>query len=272
MDSTVRVEILNGLPGSGKTYYANTEKQKFNEKNHWSKEAFEVIDMDQESIFRPQFFTSFRERLIVDGLFLTNESIINLINELKKKNYAKKKLEFIIIHWKEDRDACLHNDKNRRNTSSKLTIKKAKFEYPDKKKIKEKTGYDVEIIEKDIMKKPEEFNKLEEDKKYGINGEYIISAPWVVGGQNRSYDSDWHNIYSPIEGEEQPEFDELFSFLEKVCPQISFIHVRHILKNFVKIREFEENDYYSRTFNKQYVCDLKKLTEFLIENGYIKGE
>lgn len=272
MSKVVSVEILSGLPGSGKTHYAQNEWYEFLRSEPFSKDELAIVHFDQESIFHPQWFEYFRERLILDGLFLTNDEIIKVINDAHKKRIKSKTLEFTIIRWKEDRDACLHNDSNRRTESSKKTIKKAKFEYPDIERIKRETGYSVKIIEKDIVKKPESFNNLSKETASRIQGDFLVSKSWVLSGETRSYDSDWKPTHSSMIPDEIPDFEELYEFLEAVCPKLSFLDGRYIFKHIVSVRNYQENDYYSRTENAQYICNLKELMDYLTSKKYFEEE
>ncbi len=268
--SVVEVEILNGLPGSGKSFYADNEYLSLNLGKDHNGSDLKVVHLDEEDHFHSPWFSIFTERLILDGLILTNKDIIDIIKRTKEESRCSQKLHFTVIHWNEDREACLHNDTNRRDVSSKKTIKCAKFEYPDVESIKKATGYTVDIKEKEVVRKPLALKDVDDNSSLlsFIHGSYLISKPWVISGTGRSYDSQWHNSYTAIQGEEQPEFDELIELLSKCCPTLSFADGVQILKNLVTVRNYYEEDYYLNTYNGEYVCNLIDLFKFLTEKGY----
>lgn len=262
--SLINVEILSGLPGSGKTYYAENEYQKFIlSKEYFSKEEMKVVSLDELSWLCHDWFHNFRKRVIIDGLILTNQQIIDIIEEAKKQKYGRMQLCFTVIRWRENREKCLFNDIGRRNIDSSKTIKCAKFEYPDKELIKRKTGYDISIIEKEIVQKPIQYQALSKNIQDMIHGDYLISDSWVISGRIRSYDSNWNSVYQDMIPEDQPEFVELIEYINQVYPDISFSKGVIALKKFTKIREFREDDYYSDSLNGEYICNLKELNAFL---------
>lgn len=136
-----KIKILCGLPGSGKTYYANYQKEKIinvdelllNQKN---------IEKELQKINKKE-----KENLIVDGLFLNNYDYTKLINI-----FNKEEIEFHF--WIPNRDNCLHNDKNRRVVSSEITIKYAQIEEPILKELK-KINPKIKLI-KHIIKRKED--------------------------------------------------------------------------------------------------------------------
>lgn len=272
MTRKVKVEILMGLPGSGKTYYAESEKQDFLNKDPFSEEEFEVIHFDAPRFTQPQWFVAWRDRLILDGLFLNTDDVIKVIKECKEKAPKAFTLDITIIWWKENRDICLHNDNGRRNVDSKTTIKNAKYEYPDISRIKKETGLKVEVIEKEVVKKPDILGKLSEETKRALKGGYLKSESWVISGESKSYDGEWNHLWSAMGSDEVPEFEELYIFLEEICPTLTFLDSRRIFKDFVSVRTYEDNDYYSHTTNGQYICNINKTLEYLTQKGYFKKE
>lgn len=82
-----------------------------------------------------------KHSFILTVLFLQKndlKKIISIIYNLDSQSHFK----FIIHHWKEDRDACLNNDKyrcsnNERLLSSSITIKEAIYDYIDDNSMKE---------------------------------------------------------------------------------------------------------------------------------------
>ena len=129
-----KVYILSGLPGSGKTYFAERMKEIYRENG----DNLFVYHQDDKN-FQWWLFQSFSD-IIMDCLNLTNEEIIKCIKEVLKHIQLEQYHEFIIIRWKENREKCIKNDNGRREINSEKTIKHAIFEKPNLKQIKVETG------------------------------------------------------------------------------------------------------------------------------------
>ena len=86
----------------------------------------------------------------------------------------------------------------------------------------------------------------------------------VSGGScwDESNPQPYHN------SEPMPEFDALYSILEKINPQMPFLQVRKILNTLVKSCYYVDREYYgnSTTYLIKYV-NLKDLHKFLTENN-----
>ena len=270
MKEKVSVFILSGLPGSGKTYFAISKKIECLLDNNRRDSEVQVIHFD-DRFYQPEWFEYGRKELYLDGLFLTTDEIISVIKDCNKKaKYWHYDLEFTIIRWKEDRNKCLKNDLGRREKDSQITIKKAKFEEPDLEKIKEEIGVEVRLEEREIIEKNNKFENLSGNVKVHMKGKYLVSDSWIMSGTRRGYDYDWNSVYSIIDSEEPSEFDELYEFFETVCPQLTALDMRKIKKEFVTLREFEVNDYYSCTQEAEYICDIEAVMKFLEEKGYFE--
>ena len=222
--------ILSGLPGSGKTRYAERLKdsnfiQIFSFDNN--PEPFEDYDIHADTY-------------VFDGLFLTNDAIIKVINDFYNNSpgiWSIGKLE--IHHWLEDREACLVNDSTRpKERSAAVTIKNAPFEYPDLDKIRREVRFEIRnavIVEEHVYKAPD-FN----EKIISEFSEAIQSKEWCNGGTHRDYKGN----YDTIEKEEPPkEFKELEEVLDKLTPEMTRKDYKEIL-GLIQTKEREERDYY----------------------------
>lgn len=186
MSNEKNVYILSGLPGSGKTYYANKLQQK--EK----KERVFIFSQDEKIRWDTYYSNVFQiNTIIVDGLNLTNDSIIETIKDVKKNIRLPKDWNFTIVRWNEDRDTCLKNDKDRREKNSAKTIKNTIFEELDLEKIKKETKLkEIHVIKETVKLKQDYLANVKNPKKYNIKGNYLISDEWILGGTSRSYDAD----------------------------------------------------------------------------------
>lgn len=257
-----KVYILSGLPGSGKTYFAERMKEIYRENGD---NLFVYHQDDKNSQWWK--FQSFSD-IIMDCLNLTNEEIIKCIKEVLKHIQLEQYHEFIIIRWKENREKCIKNDNGRREINSEKTIKHAIFEKPNLKQIKVETGItNLKLEEREIVEKNEKL--LEFNQKYHVLGGYLKSGEWLIYGTSRGSDSNYNNVYTSMDPDDAKEFDELDNYLTEVCPNISFLDYKYIRKNFVKIITYETHDYYSNTTESYYQCDMEQLEKFLIKHGYV---
>ena len=139
----VNIDILIGLPGSGKTYYCDDIRKNFNENVMYLDfdelpciECFKLPQNEINNIFRYNVI----DRILVDGLFTTIESqnkIVEKFIELYKQHKNDKRhvaFHFNFIYFNEDREACLHNDSFRpAERSAKISIKNLPLECPNVK-------------------------------------------------------------------------------------------------------------------------------------------
>lgn len=139
---TINIYIMMGLPGSGKTTYCKTHAK--NKEN--------IV----EYLGQP-LNLELKEEIYIDGLILTNKTLMRLIYEEIEplKDYFSLEdinIKLHIVYFKENRKQCLINDKYRmktgnRNMLANHSIENRKFEYPNVDLIK---GYNVDVVENDI--------------------------------------------------------------------------------------------------------------------------
>ena len=247
--------ILSGLPGSGKTRY--TERLK-------DSSFIQIFNFDNN----PEPFKDYdkyAETYVFDGLFLTNDAIIKVINDFDNNApgiWSIGKLE--IHHWLEDREACLVNDSTRpKERSAAVTIKNAPFEYPDLDKIREGVRFEIRdavIVEEHVYKAPD-FNK----KIVSEFSETIQSKEWCNGGTH----GDYRGNYDTIEKEESPkEFKELEEILDKLTPEMTRKDYKEIL-GLIQTKEREERDYYGGVaLYSWFEIDTRTLFKKLGKLGY----
>lgn len=196
----IKVTILYGLPGSGKTFYASKHP------------TATVIDFDEIiQSFKPNKFAimaalskAFGTKLthkintiIVDGLVTTNQQLRNVIDSLTA-SFTDYQLVFELVYWEEDRKSCIHNDKNRREVSSEISIKNLPYETPELKMFPELSQGRIQAM-KVVRKSPELVWFIDLCRKLDYN-EWAIkqitdsmqmqSASWCLGGTWGSYTGD----------------------------------------------------------------------------------
>lgn len=143
---TIDIYIMMGLPGSGKTTYCETHAK--NKEN--------IV----EYLGQP-LNLELKEEIYIDGLILTNKTLMRLIYEEIEplKDYFSLEdinIKLHIVYFKENRKQCLINDEYRvlqgkRTIDAKHSIKMMEFEHPDLNLFDD---YDVELIEVDIYSCP----------------------------------------------------------------------------------------------------------------------
>lgn len=139
---TIDIYIMMGLPGSGKTTYCETHAK--NKEN--------IVEYLGQHLN-----LELKEEIYIDGLILTNKTLMRLIYEEIEplKDYFSLEdinVKLHIVYFKENRKQCLINDKYRmktgnRNMLANHSIENRKFEYPNVDLIK---GYNVDVVENDI--------------------------------------------------------------------------------------------------------------------------
>jgi len=284
---TVLVEILIGLPGSGKTYYAKEQGVHpdvcFADR---SKEKAMYICTDKEycasrpimDIIHGHEFGRWImchncnwNHWIIDGLFLTNDvqhKVVEALNCEIAKYADDIKLKIRFIYFKEDREACLHNDQARnRNKLANITIEHAEYEKPNIEVLqKDFPKFEFELIEKEVHK----MNIFESKflaKASWYNDQELRSDTWCLGGT-------WGNCWGDggkVSADEQPtDFTEFDDLLMEICPNITLLQYKKLYNSLVSIETKEEYDYYGgSTENAYYKCNLKDLYNMMVEMGLI---
>jgi adenylate kinase family enzyme len=269
----LKVDIMMGLPGSGKTTLCNKINKNSNEYKktrgftrplYLDGKTEKEMDKLLEKTLMSSYFPTERNdvhRIIVDGLFLTNDDVVKMIKMIQQYD---KHLKVTVHSFKEDRETCLHNDLGRRTKSSMNTIKYAKVEIPDANFIKEQTGLlSLDVKRYNVYRKPD-VDVLLEDNGYSYH--IFCSGSWSLGG---TYGNCYDDKLFPVSPDTPPnEFKEFDNFLEKICPNISFLQYKKLYNSCVKVETKEEHDYYGGCVTYAYFeCDLKRLLSEMEEMG-----
>ena len=297
MAKTIKeLHVLVGLPGSGKTTWTKQYEPTYldpyygtHRANLKTKKPAHIIDYDE--IYRKVGFTDKlninREKiekmaipniqhqyLILDGLFISQADVewvvrVYLNNPKFTEKYTVEKI--IIDVWKPNKEACLWNDRARRcerGIGSELSIRVIEPERIDIKKIEEKFGIKTKLELHDVVRAPAYEIMVTENDLYKVNGKYLESQAWCLGG--KSYH--WSGSESVLYAEDPINFDEFDELLEKVCPQITYLQYKKIYAKCVTKEERSNCDYYTQAREGFWRCDLEKLYEMLEEMGLYKIE
>jgi len=287
---TVLVEILVGLPGSGKTYYAKEQGVHpdvcFADR---SKEKAMYICTDKDAYYgrKPRtieqiihnhefgrwimYHNQNWDHWIIDGLFLTNDvqhKVVDALYNEINKYIDDIKLKIRFVYFKEDREACLYNDRERnRNKLANITIVNADYEKPDIDTLqKDFPKFEFELLEKEVHKMNIFESKFLTRASYYDENE-LRSDTWCLGGT-------WGNCWGDsgqVGADEQPtEFKEFDELLLDICPNITFLQYKALYGATVTIETEEEHDYYGGSVeNAYYKCDLKELYDKMVQMGLI---
>lgn len=262
------LELLVGLPGSGKSTYAKTEN---------TKSTVAVADVDSA---RERLFGSQRENLsacvkeamrgvpqnratiIIDGLFLTNQDRINAIRAVASYYHD---CHCTIHVWNEDRETCLKNDGGRRASTSSNTIQHAIYEPVNTEEIQNGVAEwgvtVVDVVPHTVQLKPD-WQRFFRPHVWIEDGK-LRSEEWSGGG---AYGNCWHSSMSPVSAEEPLPFKALDDLLLKIVPDLTFLQYRRIQNECVTADSRYSPDYYGGgvTYNF-WVCDLVKMYDILEE-------
>ena len=285
------INILMGLPGSGKSYFVN-HYQYENPRDIFTEYLY-CIDLDKymckDDTLEDTLVFAFNQKevlgrvwsnheptkriIFVDGLILTFDDLNKVIDtcfnyfNIDKHNDS---IIFNIHHWNEDRETCLNNDRIRikfghRNKSACITINYANFdniEYYHRIHTAD-TPVLYNVIKHNVFKLDEFQYILNE---YANEENKMVSETWSGGGE-------WCNCWGDsgiIEEESAPEFTQFDELIIKVCPNITHIQYKNVYETCVYVDEEDEFDYYGGYEKRyKYVCDLKKMYDFLKEMNII---
>lgn len=266
-----------GLPGSGKTTFADNFKGGLRSKTYvvsYDNLPGYYNDKDKPSGFIrriSEYLTSGFEKIIADSLITTNEQFINFINQIKNVEYFK---SIEIQYWIPDVEACLWNDKYRRSTNSEITIKNTVIEEPNIELIK--TGCpklkDIEItVVKNRVVRKERWKMFADKNNIRHNDGVVKSDSWSLGG---TYGNCWNDTKHQVSGEPQPaSFFEFDNLLESVCPNITFLQYKKLYNACVSTDTRGESDYYGGHVEYGfYQFNVKHLFDELVNLGIINYE
>lgn len=267
----ITIELLWGLPGSGKSEYANQKIKQGKE--------YRVIDGDvarkknnreyviKHILSRIKKHVGGTRHFILDGLFYDDEFVDSIFTRIKEENFSSIGIDFSfeITVWNEDRENCITNDFRRANLERRgqtafATIKHSLFNPPSKwlldkygAKVNQQTVYQLKPYQKYFA-------------KFEVYGDVLKGEEWCGGGTSGNC---YNSHKRTISAETPRDFDELDDLLEKMCGDIGFLKYKK-LRALATTEEKGESDYYGGyVTNIHWEINLKDLYDKAVELGLI---
>jgi hypothetical protein len=264
------IVLLWGLPGCGKTTYAKKSRLPDVDCDALFEKENKLYDKLKSLSYKISSQLTFHNTVIVDSLLTTNLQARKIIDYLVS-DLEKYDLVFNIVWWKEDRAACLANDKSRmidgRSKNSQLSIKNLPFEKPNLNFLPELKASQITMMTT-VRRCP--ILDIMADAGYdvrGIRDMKLRSSSWSMGG---TYGNCWDSELGTIDAEPQPEFEAFDELMEKLCPTITFLQYKKISRECCSIDTQGDGDYYGGYSSRStHVCDLEKLYQLLKEMNII---
>ena len=101
-------------------------------------------------------------------------------------------------------------------------------------------------------------------------GDYIKES-WTTGGVGGGscWDDGEHDNHYAIEGDKEPELTDLFTIMEAISPELSFLKARKLME-LIKYDSYTDNEYYGNCyhFGVKYV-DLRELYVAYVSMGVL---
>lgn len=289
------IDITYGLPASGKTrwsklrtdesnYYYKSNKsfhlEMDNYMHYWSSDKNKYVLNSKEEFERIiksniiNYFEHVIDRknddnyLILDGLFMTNESLIGIIEVIKSiKKFYSASLKIRVIRFNSNLETSLWNNKGRVDIfgnvkNGDVTIKRSLVEKINWELLKS-THRKSEIVDVSVTKKPLIKNFINDDGSDYQNDEFV-SDTWNTGGN-------WRDCWGGG-GDVEVELPAKIYELESILTRCNALHLYdYIIENIAIEEEKSESDYYGGCINySYYTLSIDLVEEFLREEGMLR--
>ena len=283
------IGITYGLPGSGKTRWAEAQAHDNRQVTYLETDNYlykkdektgEVVKADKEHIYeilksnieslkeRFDHRKNIRDKIIIDGLFTTNDSLESIIKFIKKLSFYKKGIEIRIVRFNGDVETCLWNDKGRfdrfgNDKNAKVSIMNLPLEEIDLDRLKI-LHKEINIFEVSIEKKPLIKNAVL-DNGQDFPSDEIVSEDWTTGGN-------WENCWE-TGGDYDCEEPVRFRLLDDILKRCNAEYLYdEAIEKVAYEGDDSESDYYGgcRQYSF-YSIQLENLNEFLKERGHLRN-
>lgn len=272
-----KLMILVGLPGSGKTKFAEEliEKERQEAKYYGytgpnlvelKKRLKDIKELGLETVIRRNLRGSLRTDEILDGCLIGNEDLKLAINTaLDSKDFEKVEIHY----WKPNKEALLRNNKY----TEDVKVETFELEPVNLEWLTGETEFpNIELILHEIELKDDyvlfadkyDLRLVSDGAERGKGKKYLTSDTWYLGGTSRGHDGDHYHTSGESPLDNFDVFDEL---LMEVCPTISFLQYKKLYSSTVTIETREEIDYYSDSEYAFYSCDIEELVKLLVSMG-----
>ena len=276
VENGYKLMILVGLPGSGKTKFAEDLIAKGERENkaydyigpnlvELKKRLTDLKELGLEKVLRRNLRGSIRTDEILDGCLLSGEDLKLAINTvLGSKDFEKVEIHY----WKPNKETLVYNNKYTDGNKVELSLESVNLEW-----LKGETEFsNIELISHEIELKADYVLFAEKyDLRLISDGEerwtvkkYLTSDTWYLGGTSRDSDGGHYHTSgeSPLSN-----FDVFDDLLMEVCPTISFLQYKKLYSSTVTVETRTEFDYYSDSEYAFYSCDIEELVKQLVNMG-----
>ena len=97
--------------------------------------------------------------------------------------------------------------------------------------------------------------------------DYTFSSTWSLGGTRGCYDGSKREVSAELEPEDPKELDLI---LENLCPELTFMQYKGIVRDVMKRGEFDDRDWYGGSVTEGYKgFNIKDLYEALNKRGLL---
>ena len=276
VENGYKLIILVGLPGSGKTKFAEELIAKGERENkvydyigpnlvELKKRLKDIKELGLEKVLRRNLRGSIRTDEILDGCLLSGEDLKLAINTvLDCKDFEKVEIHY----WKPNKEALLHNNKYTEGDNVVAELESVNLEW-----LKSETEFpNIELIFHEIELKADyilfaekyDLRLISDGVERGKGKKYLTSDTWYLGGTSRDHDGGHYHS----SGEEPlANFDVFDDLLMEVCPTISFLQYKKLYSSTVTIETRTETDYYSDSEYAFYSCNIEELVKLLGNMG-----
>jgi hypothetical protein len=277
VENGYKLMLLVGLPGSGKTKFAEDLIAKGERENkaydyidpnfvELKKRLKDIKELGLEKVLRRNLRGSIRTDEILDGCLIGNEDLKLAINTvLDSKDFEKVEIHY----WKPNKEALAHNNKYQEvDKVETFEIEPVNLEW-----LKSETEFsNIELINHEIELKAAyvlfaekyDLRLISDGAERGKGKRYLTSDTWYLGGTSRDHNGDHYHTSgeSPLSN-----FDVFDDLLMEVCPTISFLQYKKLYSSTVTIETRTESDYYSDSEYAYYSCDIEELVKQLVNMG-----